>query len=191
MSTSRSRRERETAKQEAKEKLLQILRPGDRVYGIVRTVSRSGMSRTIDFYAFGPQVWSARHKAGCDRIYLSGYIADLLDYRRTDSGALKVQGCGMDMIFSVVYSVGHALWPEGFGLPCEHCGYRSQSKDDAQEKYAAASDKEAGAGSRFSPPYCPCEADSNPVGWHSFWGRNADRSGWDEDGGYALKAEQL
>lgn len=38
-------------KEEAIQELRNILKPGDRVYTILRSVSRSGMSRCIDFYA--------------------------------------------------------------------------------------------------------------------------------------------
>jgi hypothetical protein len=154
---------KEAEKQEAIDHLRKILKPGDRVYGIVRTVSRSGMSRTIDFYTF---------QAGdrCDRVYLSGWIATALDYKRTEQGALKVGGCGMDMIFHVVYSLGYVLFPGGFGIPCGKCGIRALTLDFA---------------SRLRGLVC------GGGGAHEFWGRNGDRSGWDDDGGYALKHESL
>lgn len=166
--------ERETAKQEAIEHLRQILKPGDRVFGIVRTVSRSGMSRTIDFFAFGPRVTGRGVANGCDRIYLSGYIADACDYSRTRDGALRVGGCGMDMIFHTVYNLGRVLFPKGFGLPCE------------TESYAGGLRRPAGY-----RPGTPEEAASMVRNGATFSGRNRDRSGWDDDGGYALKHEQL
>ncbi len=183
--TQKSRKQAE--QQEAIDRLREILKPGDRVYGIVRTVSRSGMSRTIDFYAFQSQ--EARRlreeqpavrqapipglAPTIDRVYLSGHIATALDYRRDKSGALKVQGCGQDMIFHTVYSLGHTLFPDGFGLPCDKCGKPALSLEDASNR--------AEHGFYYSVGFHHCE----------FRGRNGDRSGWDTDGGYALKAESL
>lgn len=105
--------QREQEREESRQELLKILRPGDRVYSVIRSVARSGMSRTIDFYAM--QV-DDRDGKPFPR-YLTGYIADVLDYRRDDHGALKVGGCGMDMCFHVVYNVGRALWPRGTDKP--------------------------------------------------------------------------
>ncbi len=165
--------QKQVEQQEAIDHLRKVLKPGDRVFGIVRTVSRSGMSRTIDFYAFGERIEHGK-SSGCDRIYLSGYVATALDYRRDNSGALKVQGCGMDMIFHTVYNLSRTLFPDGFGLPCENGtvkgpmhwqeGYRPKTAQEAAEMVEAKA---------------------------AFYGRNGDRSGWDEDGGYALKAESL
>lgn len=161
--------QKQVEKQEAIDHLRNVLKPGDRIYGIVRTVSRSGMSRTIDFYAFQDN----------DRVYLSGWIATALGYSRTDQGALKVQGAGMDMVFSVVYNLGWALFPQGFGIPCEKCGERASTPDHA----ALMSNR----GAHVQVSFCP----KSETEAHEFYGRNGDRSGWDTNGGYALKAESL
>jgi len=86
------------------ERLKEILSPGDTVYSIIRSVSRSGMSRTIDFYSK-------------DHAYLTGLISNACGYTRDKRGALKVSGCGMDMAFAVVYDLGKALWPRGTDRP--------------------------------------------------------------------------
>ena len=102
-----------TTKKESYDTLREILKPGDTVHCILRHVSRSGMMRHIDFYKL---------EDGSMR-YLSGYIADLLDYKRTDQGSLKVSGCGMDMGFSVVYNLSSALYRES-GYQClKELGY--------------------------------------------------------------------
>lgn len=99
-----------TAKQKAEsraeslEYLRKILKPGDTIRSVVRSVSRSGMSRTIDFYL-------ARNG---DLVYLTGHMAAVLDEPRNDQGAMKVTGCGMDMCFATVYNLGYCLWPDGF-----------------------------------------------------------------------------
>lgn len=93
-----SKRERE----EAREKLREILRPGDTVRCVLRHVSKSGMSRVIDFYVI---------KNG-DLVYLSGYIAMALNYRRATGQhwGVKIGGVGMDMGFAVVYALSYALF---------------------------------------------------------------------------------
>jgi hypothetical protein len=71
------------------------------IYGIVKHVSQSGMMRHITFFTIVDN----------KPIELDWYISTLLDYKRVKgSSGLKVQGCGMDMVFSVVYNLGCALW---------------------------------------------------------------------------------
>jgi hypothetical protein len=69
------------------------------VYGIVRSVARSGMSRTIDFYVMRDN----------QPMYLTGYMSTILKMKRSKEGALKVAGCGMNMIFACVYELNRAL----------------------------------------------------------------------------------
>ena len=89
------------------ESLRNILKKGDTVYSVLRSVSRSGMSRKIDFYAIGDDKRP---------IWLTGYMAAL---RGRDSGGgglnggMRVDGCGMDMGFHEVYSLARTLWPNG------------------------------------------------------------------------------
>lgn len=66
----------------------------------VDTVARSGMSRTIDFYAI----------VGGDMVCINYHIATVLDYKRNGRGALKVSGCGMDMGFAVVNNLSVQLY---------------------------------------------------------------------------------
>ena len=89
--------ERETARKE----LLEILKPGDTVYCVLRHVSRSGMSREISFFAEGMRSID----------YLA---ARVLDMRRGKRDGLVVGGCGMDMGFHVVYNLSRRLFPDGF-----------------------------------------------------------------------------
>ena len=99
---------------------------------------------------------------------LSGYISTALSmpYNRKHDG-VTVSGCGMDMGFYVVYNLGRVLWPEGFGVkpePINGKAPRPRGRDRAAQMVA--------------------------LGWR-FYGRNGDRTGWDGDGGYALKSEWL
>ncbi len=84
-----------------------FVKPGSKVFVKCDHVARSGMSRHIDVYA--------AHKG--DMICLTGYVADLCDYRRSARGSLIVGGCGMDMGFAVVYDLGATLWPKGTRKP--------------------------------------------------------------------------
>lgn len=101
-----TRAEKKEQAQQARERLLSLLTPGDTVYGIVRHVSRSGMSRRIDFYVIKNN----------EPLFLTGAMAALGigTFPRTGQG-LRVDGCGMDMVFHCVYNLGRILWPGGDG----------------------------------------------------------------------------
>src|SRR3990167_5826649 len=96
-----------------------ILKPGDTVHGVIRSVSATGMSRRIDFYPVAD-----------NRLrYLSGYVSTALDLPWNDIG-VRVDGCGMNMIAHVVYSLVYALFHDGYDCLGERCpsadhhGYR-------------------------------------------------------------------
>lgn len=136
----------------AKSELRKIIKPGDAVYTILRRVSASGMSRDISV---------------C--IVQNGYIrnldnlaGDACGIANANGPGLRMAGCGMDMGFSLVYSLGRALFPQGFGT----VGKNSDGKE-----YRASNAKAAKAAAKRG---------------YVFHGRNGDASGWDIDGGYAL-----
>lgn len=83
------------------------------------------------------------------------------------NGGVKVGGCGMDVGFHLVYTISRALYPDGFGTEGKRTNGRTVRP--ASAKHAARLVK-AGA---------------------TFYGRNGDASGWDKDGGYALKQTWL
>lgn len=83
--------------EKAKEDLREYDWKNDSLIAIIRKVSRSGMTRHIDFY-------SKNHLH-----MLSGDIAKALDWRYSDDGVV-VGGCGMDMVFHTVYCLTHALY---------------------------------------------------------------------------------
>lgn len=66
----------------------------DTIYGIVRKVSASGMSRNIDLYVIRDN----------QLVYLTGYASIVLGYKRVDQG-MRVGGCGMDMVFHCASSL--------------------------------------------------------------------------------------
>lgn len=98
---------------------------------------------------------------------VTGLFGIVGEYRRGNRDGLKVSGCGMDMGFSVVYDVSRRLYPDGFGVvgegPLGH-----EIRPDTREHAAKA--VEVGV---------------------KFYGRNGDASGWDNDGGYALKSRWI
>lgn len=86
-----------------------------------------------------------------------------MDDRQHADGGIIVHGCGMDMCFHLVYCLGRVLYPEGFGILGKRANGRPVRPMSAAH---AARLVKSGAVLR---------------------GRNGDASGWDSDGGYALK----
>lgn len=96
-------------------------------------------------------------------------VARLLGDRINDrDGGIVSGGCGMDMGFELVYRLSSTLWPDGFGIVGEASlypqGIRPASKEQAYKLRSQGV---------------------------KFCGRNGDSSGWDNDGGYALKQRWL
>jgi len=156
---------KDVERQQAIEKLRELIKPGDTVYTTLKHVSRSGMMRSIDVHLIRdnePQ-WIARQ------------VATAIDFNFDEKReAIKVHGCGMDMGFEVVYNLGRVLFPDGFGVEGD---YPSRLKGKP-ESY------------KFTPQ-TKIEAESAIVGGAKFRGRNGDPFGWDNDGGYALKQRWL
>ena len=92
-------RGKEMYRQQTIKKVKALLDGVDTVYGIVRHVSASGMSRDIDLYII----------ADNRPVYLTGYASTILDYPMAKSRGMKVGGCGMDMVFHCVSSLAHAI----------------------------------------------------------------------------------
>lgn len=91
----------------------ELLERHERIYGIVRRVARSGMSRVIDFYVLEP----IGDISNVLPVRISNLLAAVYN-RETDGssrswtgdvGGVKIGGCGMDMGWHVVYSVRLAL----------------------------------------------------------------------------------
>lgn len=98
-------------KDAALESLRGIVKPGDRLYTILRHVSQSGMSRIISVV-----------KAEADGTItdLDWLIARAGLYTRTGANSrqsgLRVRGVGMDMGFAVVYDLSSAVLGDGYAL---------------------------------------------------------------------------
>lgn len=100
------------------EALHEILEAGDKVYTLLRHVSRSGMMRHISLFVCTQD--------GLQDI--TWHVARALQMKRADNGGIKISGCGMDMGFELVYQLGHAMWPNG--TPKPH-GNRNGQPDSA------------------------------------------------------------
>jgi hypothetical protein len=146
-----------------------ILKPGDEVRTILRSCSRSGMSRRISLVvAREGEVQDITYHAARtmgENIKQGGqYVQD---------AGIVIGGCGMDMGFSLVYNLSRYLFPDGFaastGLaPSGH----NMNPGSFRGHHAKPLTKEDMAAMVAK-------------GW-KFHGRNDDPSGWDNDGGYAL-----
>ena len=103
---SKTMTKKETEKRDAIEYLKKSINKGDTLFTITTHVSKSGMSRNIkvlDIKEGNPSYWNY-------------YISKILGYTLKDDGTLKIQGCGMDMGFHVVYSLSHALFNDGYAI---------------------------------------------------------------------------
>lgn len=151
-------KQKQTERAEAIARLREFLKPGDAITTTVLHVSRSGMSRSI--------MCQAVMKDGDGKPYIgdiSWLVARACGERLDDRGGVVMGGCGMNMCFAVVYNVGRVLFREGFGVE----GTRPNGRKVRPKTKAGAARMVA-----------------NGV---KFRGRNGDASGWDEDGGYALR----
>ena len=108
-------------KQSSTEKLLELLKPGDTVYTILRHVSRSGMSRVIDLVIMSDG----------KPLSISGWAAHVTDNRLDrDRRGLKTSGAGMDMGFALVYELSYTLFKDGFTCIGEGCPANDHSNGD-------------------------------------------------------------
>jgi hypothetical protein len=100
-------------REEARAALLEILKPGSRVYTICHHVSQSGMMRVLSLYV---ALVDDKGQPYIRRIDWLACKAAGFTYSDKHEG-LRMGGCGMDMGFHAVYSLGQALWPEGTPEP--------------------------------------------------------------------------
>ena len=92
------------AQHAAIDELRAMLKPGDVIYTTLNHVSRSGMMRVIDLRVMRNNEplrisWSVAQAIGCTY--------------NTKYEGVRIDGCGMDMGFSLVYTLGSVLWPNG------------------------------------------------------------------------------
>lgn len=112
-----------TVQEEAKIYLHKHISPGERIYTVLRHVSKSGMMRIIDVFLIDKD---------CKPFRISWSVAEAIGYPydRKHEG-VKVNGCGMDMGFEIVYNLGHALFPDGFNcVGIKKCRSNDHSNGD-------------------------------------------------------------
>jgi hypothetical protein len=92
----------------AKKQLLEFyLKEGDTVYTVLRSVSSSGMSRTISLKV-------AREGRILDLTYFASDVLGWPLVEKNGSRALRVGGCGMDMGFHTVYTLARVLFGDKY-----------------------------------------------------------------------------
>ncbi len=99
-------------RQQVIDQLKRDLKPGSKVYTILRHVSASGMQRRISLCI--PYTY-LDGRTGITTLDYSVAIA--IDAKLHPKGGIIVKGCGMDMGFELVYRLGCALWPNGTDEP--------------------------------------------------------------------------
>jgi len=151
-----------TARESALAELRELLRPGEAVFTIQTSVSKSGTKRGFRLYA----MQCMDGKVGVRNI--TGLVSDVTGFGFDQvRGSLAVRGCGMDASLSVVYNLSYVLHPDGFGV-------NGQTLDGHKVRPATKEDAESAVNDGVV-----------------FFGRNGDPSGWDSAGGYALERVSL
>lgn len=123
------KKEKEAKHLEAVAYLRTVLKPGDRVYTVLNRVSSNGMTRHIEV------VIPSHDSENTPTIHnITWWVGNALGYRRSDkTGGLVVGGCGMDMGFHLVYSLGRVLFrDEGYqcvGRNCVHNSHFNEGTD--------------------------------------------------------------
>ena len=96
-------------KEQAKQHLHKLLKPGQTVYTVLNHKSSSGMTRSISL-VIGDKDGSIQKLD----YWIAQSTGDGIDQKH---GGIKVSGCGMDMGFHLVYNLGMMLWPNGTKKP--------------------------------------------------------------------------
>jgi hypothetical protein len=90
---------------EAIESLRDMLKPGDTVYTSVKSVAKSGMSRTIACYIIKNN----------EPLWISRLVAKAIGHAfDDDKEAVRITGAGMDMGWALIYELSSVLFPGGF-----------------------------------------------------------------------------
>ncbi len=113
-------------KNEPKERIEEIknilrseLPPGTRIFTVLNHVTRSGMTRSIGAHHFTISEMDGQPLSH----WLSWRIAAVCGFGWDEKReAVKVGGCGMDMGFHLIYTLGRVLYPDGFKLASHQNG---------------------------------------------------------------------
>ena len=93
----------------------------NRIFCIIHSVSKSGMSRKLSFYE---STFSKEGKGGF--LNFTALFTALGFSDRNRDGEFTVNGCGMDMVFHTNYSIIHSLYSLGM-ITNEECEILSQN----------------------------------------------------------------
>ena len=123
-----------TEKKEAIERLKEVIKPGDTLHLILRSVSRSGMCRRISVKKI-----VSKDERGTGILHLDYNINLALGQNPgdTDNG-VRMDGCGMDMGLALVYALSFALFPDGYrcvGKPYMDADHSNGMKRDGRKNH--------------------------------------------------------
>jgi len=102
-------KEKEKNKEKCVERLRELLEGVDRVYWILRHVSRSGMYRVISLCIVKNN----------EILLIDHLAAPLLEGYDEKHGGLKAHGCGMNMGFHLIYNLSQRVFGNGYALKDE------------------------------------------------------------------------
>jgi hypothetical protein len=127
--TKRQQQERD----EAIAKLRGILKPGDTVHTMLRHVSKSGMLRSISAIVVQPGDYRLEPGDTPEPVDISWLVAQAIGESLHNTGGVRMTGAGMDMGFSLVYTLSYVLYPKGFdciGKGCPSNEHRGRDGED-------------------------------------------------------------
>jgi len=104
-----TKQEKITEREESRERLSALLSAGDTVYTVIRSVSSSGMSRTMSLYIVKDN----------RLVNITYYTAHALEWRLTEvngSRVMRVGGCGMDMGFHAVSTLSRVILGDDYAI---------------------------------------------------------------------------
>ena len=98
--------------------LRETLRKGDEIHLVLNSVSESGMTRWVTPYFFVPAKTPSggRSARKVDRKWLGFWVSEALGLTLVGHERIKLEGCGMDMGFALVYDLSSVLYGDGYQL---------------------------------------------------------------------------
>ena len=93
-------------REEIKQQLKRDLKNCDTLYTLVDHVSQSGMTRDIRVFMIKDN----------EILNISYKVAKVLKRRQGKNTGVRVQGCGMDMGFEIVYNLSYCLFKDGYKI---------------------------------------------------------------------------
>jgi hypothetical protein len=114
-------------------KLRETLKPGYTLHTVLRSISRTGMSRVVDVFWLQPDA-----KTGVIyRHYLTHWVGLACGFSlQIRSGAIagiKIGGCDA-VPDPIARALGHALWPNGFECAGDACRSNDHSNGDRNRR---------------------------------------------------------